>query len=95
MTLIKLKLPTFIAAVGFNCVRLPWALDTLFINPVVKEERLSANPELVGSTAMELLDATVTALSEEGIIVILNNHISTAQWCCPAEDGLWYTEKVT
>ena len=25
-----------IAELGFNCVRLPWALDTLFINPVIR-----------------------------------------------------------
>ena len=86
---------TIIADLGFNCVRLPWALDTLFENPVVKEERLSANTDLVGLTAMELMDAVVDSLSQHGIIVILNNHISTAQWCCPAEDGLWYTDKVT
>ena len=82
-----------IAELGFNCVRLPWALDTIFENPVVRAERLSENPQLVGLTAMEVLDATVTALTQAGVITILNNHISTAQWCCPQEDGLWYTEK--
>merc|ERR1719495_725079 len=46
-----------IAELGFNCVRLPWALDTIFENPVVRPERLSKNPELVGKTAMEILDA--------------------------------------
>ena len=25
-----------IAELGFNCVRLPWALDTLFLNPVIR-----------------------------------------------------------
>ena len=88
------KIAAIIADLGFNCVRLPWALDTLFENPVIKPERLSANPGLVGGTAMELLDAVVTALSNENILILINNHISTAQWCCPAEDGLWYTEKV-
>ena len=82
-----------IAELGFNCVRLPWALDTIFENPVVRPERLSKNPDLVGKTAMEVLDATVAALTEAKVITILNNHISTAQWCCPQEDGLWYTDK--
>ena len=39
-----------IADLGFNCVRLPWALDTLFENPVIKEERLSANTDLVSDS---------------------------------------------
>ena len=84
-----------IAELGFNCVRLPWALDTLFLDPVIKEERLSANTELVGGTAMDLLDAVVEALTKAEVITILNNHVSTAQWCCHPEDGLWYTDKVT
>ena len=44
---------------------------------------------------MDLLDAVVEALTKAEVITILNNHISTAQWCCPSEDGLWYTDKVT
>ena len=44
---------------------------------------------------MELLDAVVEALTRAEVITILNNHVSTAQWCCHPEDGLWYTEKVT
>ena len=43
---------------------------------------------------MELLDAVVEALTRAEVITILNNHVSTAQWCCNPEDGLWYTEKV-
>ena len=27
------------------------------------------------------------------LIVLLNNHISTAQWCCPSDEGLWYTDE--
>jgi len=87
------KIAAIIKELGFNCVRLPWALDTFFENPIVRPERLSANPELVGGTAMELLDAAVNALSDQEIIVIPNNHVSTAQWCCHPEDGLWYTDK--
>ena len=61
----------------------------------LREERLSANPELVGGTAMDLLDAVVEALTKAEVITILNNHVSSAQWCCHPEDGLWYTDKVT
>jgi len=35
------------------------------------------------------------SLTNNGLIVILNNHISTAMWCCSAEDGegFWYTDE--
>jgi len=82
-----------IAELGFNCVRLPFALDTIFLDPEIAAERLSANPELVGLTSLQLLDAAVEALTEAGLIVLPNNHMSSAMWCCSMEDGegLWYT----
>ena len=42
---------------------------------------------------MEVFDATVEGLTNEGLIVILNNHNSKAGWCCSEQDGegLWYT----
>jgi len=84
-----------IVELGFNCIRLPFALDTFYLNPVVRAERLSANTEFVGMTAMEVFDKTVESLTNHGLIVILNNHISTAMWCCSSEDGegLWYTDE--
>jgi len=84
-----------ITGLGFNCVRLVFALDTIFMDPVVKAERLSANPELVGMTSLELLDQAVQALTDAKLIVLLNNHISTAMWCCSPHDGegLWYTNE--
>ena len=33
------------------------------------------------------------ALTDAKLIVLLNNHISTAQWCCPSDEGLWYTDE--
>ena len=58
-----------------------------------QDSRVSANPELEGKTAMEVFDATVEGLTNEGLIVILNNHNSKAGWCCSEQDGegLWYT----
>ena len=82
-----------IADLGFNCVRLPFALDTIFKNPVVRAERLSANPEMIGMTAMEVFDETIKALTDAKIIILPNNHMSTAMWCCPDEEGLWYTNE--
>ena len=64
-----------ISELGFNCVRLPFALDTFFLDPVIPEAVLAANPELIGQTAMQIFDATVQALTDLGLIVILNNHV--------------------
>jgi len=64
-----------IAELGFNCIRLPFALDTYFIDPVIPDSSIAANPELMGKTAMEIFDATVNALTDQGLIVILNNHV--------------------
>jgi endoglucanase len=67
-------------------------LEQYFENPVVNSEYLAANPDLVGKKSMEVFDATVQALTKAGVMVILNNHISDAKWCCGDFDknGLWH-----
>jgi endoglucanase len=81
-----------IADQGFNCVRLPYSLEQWFYNPVVEDSALTANPSLIGLTAMEIFDRTVESLTNAGVAVILNNHISDAMWCCSLTDGngMWY-----
>lgn len=41
---------------------------------------------------MEVFDATVESLTNAGAMIILNNHISDAIWCCGEWDGngLWH-----
>jgi len=82
-----------ISGLGFNCIRLPFSLEQVFEDPVIEDNRVSANPGLHGKTSMEVLDATVSGLTDEGLIVLLNNHNSKAGWCCSEQDGegLWYT----
>lgn len=67
-----------IASLGFNCVRLVNSLDVIYINPVIDSERLSANPELVGKTALEIHDQVVTSLTNANLMVIINNHVRQA-----------------
>ena len=69
-----------IAEMGFNCVRLVYALDTVFENPVVKPERVSENPQLVGKTVMEIMDQVVESLTAANVMVILNNHVRMKVW---------------
>lgn|GEM_PF-351239 len=83
-----------IRANGFTSVRLVWSNQLVEDNPVIAPALLAANPQLVGKTALEVLDAVVDALAAEGVLVILNNHISDARWCCQIDDGntLWYND---
>lgn len=83
---------------GFNCVRLPFSLDGVIGNfsrvPDPKVS-LAACPELQDRSPLEVFDATVDQLTQHGLMVILNNHVSTSMWCCDTSDGegLWYTKK--
>lgn len=82
-----------IAELGFNCVRLPFSLEQFFDDPEVVASHVSADPSLAGLTSMQVFDATVSALTSAGLMVILNNHNSKAGWCCSEHDGdgLWHT----
>lgn len=87
-----------ITELGFNCVRLPYSLDLVLGNQSHVPDpdvSLAANPELKEKTPLEVFDVTIKALTDVGLMVILNNHISSAGWCCNSYDGegLWYTTK--
>lgn len=84
-----------IKSMGFNSVRLPWANETLEKNPVVVDYAIKANPQFRGKRAMEVMDAVIDALAKAQIMVILDNHVSRADWCCKDDDGngLWYSKE--
>lgn len=77
---------------GFNAVRLPWSNQMYESNPVVGTYALTANPSLEGENAMTIYDAVVNALTNAGLMVILDNHTSTAMWCCGNTDvnAVWF-----
>ncbi len=81
-----------IRELGVNSVRLPWANETLERDPVVADYAVKANPQFKGKHAMEIMDAVIDALASAHIMVILDNHVSRADWCCSETDGngLWY-----
>ena len=81
-----------IQKIGVNSVRLPWANETLERNPQVADYAVQANPRFKGKHAMEVMDAVIEALAHAHIMVILDNHVSRADWCCSDTDGngLWY-----
>jgi endoglucanase len=81
-----------IRQIGVNAVRLPWANETLEHNPLPPDYAIAANPQFKGMHAMEVMDAVIAALAHARIMVILDNHVSRADWCCSESDGngLWY-----
>lgn len=80
-----------IQSMGFNSVRLPWANEMLEQDPVVPAYAVVANPQLKNKRAMEVMDAVIFALAKAHIMVILDDHVSRADWCCDDGDGngLW------
>jgi endoglucanase len=86
------KIVEQIRAIGVNSVRLPWANETLEHNPVAPDYAVAANPQFKGKRAMDVMDAVIAALARAHIMVILDNHVSRADWCCSETDknGLWY-----
>ncbi len=76
---------------GFNSVRLPFSNEMIHDQRPVDPEAVAANPALIGMTRLEVYDHTVNALTRAGILVILNNHTTTAEWCCNYDyNGLWH-----
>lgn len=80
-----------IRKLGFNSVRLPYADELVTANPVVDEGLLTSNPDLVGMRALDIFHAIVRSLTDAGLAVIVNNHITSATWCCGADpcDAGW------
>lgn len=76
-------------------MRLTFSLQMFYDNNQISNKYISANPELFNIRALDLFDLTVKELTEAGIMVILNNHISSSMWCCSESDGegLWWTEE--
>ncbi|KAK5015509.1 hypothetical protein LTR16_003345 [Cryomyces antarcticus] len=70
-----------IRRLGFNSVRLPYSDEMVAKNPPIPHELLAANPDLFGMRALDVFEAVVTALTDEGVAVIVNDHITNAAWC--------------
>lgn len=85
------KIARLIKQQGYNVVRLPWSNQLYESNPVVSSTALTANPGLQGLTALQIMDQVIYALGAEGLMVITDNHESTAGICCGSDaNQLWY-----
>jgi len=79
----------------FNCIRLEFSAEMVQKNPVVRQELLRPNPQLIGKTAIEIYQIIVKELTDNGLMVILDYHMLDAGWCCDPfdENGLWYNSR--
>jgi endoglucanase len=89
------EIASTIRKMGFNSVRFPYSDEMILENPVVDPVYLSANLDLFdghefGQTfegslqnaprALDVYKACVEAMTDAGIAVIINNHITNAHW---------------
>jgi endoglucanase len=53
---------------------------------------VAANPQFAGEDSQTIFGQVVQDLANAGLMVILDNHNSDAEWCCSSTDGntLWY-----
>ncbi|MGW6559706.1 glycoside hydrolase family 5 protein [Streptomyces hydrogenans] len=73
-------------ALGLNSIRLPFANALVHDTTPVPDAAVAANPQLRGKTPLQILDAVVAELTDDGFAVILNNHTTSYRFCC-ALDG--------
>ena len=83
-----------VAGLGFNSVRLLFSVWMTEQTGAVPDQYLRANPDLYGSTPLQVFDACVAALTGAGLIVVLNCTQLFGGWCCSDDDrnGLWYND---
>jgi hypothetical protein len=83
-----------IRRMGFNSVRLPYSDEVVLKNPWIPGRLLAANRDLVGKRALEIFEAVVESLTDAGLAVIVNNHITQSAWCCGANpcDAAWHND---
>ena len=88
---LRQDIATTIRRLGFNSVRLPYSDEMVRKNPLIAPHMLAANPDLIGSRALDVYHAVVAALTAAGLAVVINNHITQARWCCDANlcDTTW------
>ncbi|KAJ5980954.1 hypothetical protein N7481_008252 [Penicillium waksmanii] len=91
------EIAQLIRRLGFNSVRLPYADEMVRANPVIDDRVISKNLDLydgqrlVPVRALDVFHAVVESLTAAGLLVIINNHITQATWCCGANpcDAAW------
>ena len=81
---------------GLNSIRLQFSNQMIHDATPVTDAAVAANPQFKGKTPLQVYDAVVQALTDEGFAVFLNNHTTLSLWCCGL-DGTerWNTSQST
>ena len=101
------KMAFSIQEMGFNCVRLTFSNELvekhnnsalnafdMHASTSAKLSIRSVNPWILSSTVWSVLERVLKALDSKSIMVILDNHVSKATWCCPLDDGnRWFLKE--
>ncbi|WP_406438221.1 cellulase family glycosylhydrolase [Streptomyces sp. NBC_01613] len=81
---------------GINSIRLPFSNEMIHTTAAVPDAAVTANPQLRGRTPLQVYDAVVAALTDDGFAVILNNHTNTSRWCCGLDGNeRWNSSQAT
>jgi aryl-phospho-beta-D-glucosidase BglC (GH1 family) len=91
------KMMDLLVSGGFSCVRYAFSTEMVAKNPIIKSELLQPNPQLIGKTAIEVYQFMVQEFTKRGLMVILDNHMLDAGWCCTPFDnnGAWFNSNWT
>ncbi|KAK9839871.1 hypothetical protein WJX81_007625 [Elliptochloris bilobata] len=95
-----------IAELGFNCVRLTYAVETVQLraqpagDAVTKQLSAGAlaglrehNAWVLNASVWDVFGAAVKALGAQRLMIVADNHVSVAGWCCALDDGQrWFNE---
>ncbi|KAF8303385.1 glycoside hydrolase family 5 protein [Clavulina sp. PMI_390] len=84
-----MSVETSFANGGVNSGAGAGSLDALYAQAVVQ------NPFLANATVLETFGAVINGLDAVGVKVVLDNHVSRAQWCCDLNDGNGWWDEAT
>ncbi|CAI9094204.1 OLC1v1029898C1 [Oldenlandia corymbosa var. corymbosa] len=90
-----------ISSMGFNCVRLTYATymftrhGHLNVGEYLEHNKLTLalegvkkhNPNILNLSVWDAQKAVIDALGSQGVMVILDCHVSKPKWCCNDNDG--------
>jgi hypothetical protein len=89
-----------IQQMNMTCVRLTYSIEVTLSSNVTAYQSLTRlgltsalqgftenNPSYLNSTVSEIFDAVLDTLGKYNILVLFDNHISKAMWCCSDNDG--------
>lgn len=99
-----------IRSLGFNCVRFTYSIEMIEnlhrsipalwaespLSEETKQAILEKHPEFAADqmTVLDVFKRSMVALRRAGVMVVLDNHMTQAKWCCAMDDGnRWWGQR--